>query len=234
MVSGLQNKPPLLGAGLRPAAILFDLDGTLVDSATDLALAVNRCLQEFGLPTAEEVAVRGWVGNGAAKLVERALCDRLSCEPADLESGLADKALEAFFRHYEACCTETTQLYPGVEQTLAQLQPYYPMACVTNKPERYARRLLDHLQLPFAVLIGGDTLAVKKPAPEPLLQACSELGVDAGDCLMVGDSRSDVLSARAAGMPVLCYSYGYNHGAPVASLNPDFLRHEFIGLMSGD
>ena len=156
MASDLQNKPPLLGAGLRPAAILFDLDGTLVDSATDLALAVNRCLQEFDLPAAEEAAVRGWVGNGAAKLVERALCDRLSCEPAALESGLADKALQAFFRHYEACCTETTQLYPGVEQTLAQLQSHYPMACVTNKPERYARRLLDHLQLPFAVLIGGD------------------------------------------------------------------------------
>lgn len=227
-------KPALLGADLRPAAILFDLDGTLVDSASDLALAVNRCLQEFDLPMAEEAAVRGWVGNGAAKLVERALCDRLGCAAQALDAGLAERALQAFFRHYEACCTETTQLYPGVAQTLDQLRPHYPMACVTNKPMRYARRLLDHFELPFASLIGGDTLAVKKPAPEPLLQACADLGVEAKSCLMVGDSRSDVLAARAAGMPVLCYSYGYNHGAPVASLEPDYLRHQFAGLLGED
>ncbi len=229
-----EAKPGLLGCGLKPAAILFDLDGTLVDSASDLALAVNRCLQELELPMAEEASVRGWVGNGAAKLVERALCDRLNCKPEALEAGLADRALQAFFRHYEACCTETTQLYPGVEPTLERLEPHYPMACVTNKPMRYARRLLDHFELPFSVLIGGDSLVVKKPAPEPLLEACAELGVDAKDCLMVGDSRSDVLAARAAGMPVLCYSFGYNHGAPVASLGPDYLRHEFAGLLSAD
>jgi phosphoglycolate phosphatase len=107
------------------------------------------------------------------------------------------------------------------------------MACVTNKPARFSQPILAHFDLQelMPVLVGGDTLAVRKPDPAPLLLACEQLGVAIANTVMVGDSVNDVEAARAAGMPVACVSYGYNHGAPVATARPDILVDNFIELL---
>ena len=211
-------------------AVLFDLDGTLVDSAPDLALAVDRMLGEMGREPAGESRVRCWVGNGARRLVERALTGHLDgrVEAAELEP-----ALERFFEHYAECLVEYTQPYPGVVEALDQLEPRgLRLAVVTNKPARFTMPLLAHLGLRrhFHAVVSGDTLARRKPDPGPLLLAAEQCGVAPGAALMVGDSENDVRAARAAGMPVACVPYGYNHGADISQAGPDLLLDSLLAL----
>ena len=203
------------------AAVLFDLDGTLVDSVPDLALAVDRMLAELGRAPAGEAKVREWVGNGSANLVKRALTGRMD---GDVEPGLLESALTSFFAHYESVLCFNSRLYDGVEAALADLNARdLALAVVTNKPERFTLQLLETLGLAgrFAVVVGGDTLSEKKPHPAPLLYAAARLGVTPEYSLMVGDSRNDVEAARRAGMRVVCVPYGYNHGEPIALAAPD-------------
>ena len=207
-----------------PKALLFDLDGTLLDSVPDLAAAIDAMLLELEHAPAGESAVRHWVGNGARVLVERALADALNCAEASLVVEQVDRAHQCFLKHYEQVCAERSQLYPGVREALDRWSARgVLMACVTNKPEQFTGDLLASFGLDhyFSSVISGDTLPVKKPSPEPLLEACRQLGVTAQQAVMVGDSRSDVAAARAAGMPVACVSYGYNHGVPIEQSEPD-------------
>jgi phosphoglycolate phosphatase len=212
-----------------PSALLFDLDGTLIDSVPDLAQAVDRMLTDLGRVAAGEARVRTWVGNGSRRLVERALAH---AGVAHDEAAL-DAAQQRFFNYYEACCTERSQLYDGVMTCLRKWADLgVPMACVTNKPGRFTGPLLDHFRLSalLPVAVSGDTLATRKPAPEMLLHACRLLGVEPAAAWMVGDSRNDVLAARAAGMAAICVSYGYNHGRPVAEEEPDRLLDSLAEL----
>jgi phosphoglycolate phosphatase len=209
-----------------PAALLFDLDGTLLDSAPDLAQAVDRMLAGLGYAAAGEERVRRWVGNGSRKLVQRALAFARATAETAVDDAAIDEAQRGFMVHYGACCTDRSRLYDGVLPALERWQERaLPMACVTNKPAQFTERLLDHFGLrrflPFA--ISGDTLATRKPDPAMLLAACARLAVAPARAVMVGDSRNDVLAARAAGMAVVCVSYGYNHGRPVAAEAPDRL-----------
>lgn len=212
-----------------PSALLFDLDGTLIDSVPDLAQAVDRMLADLGCAAAGEALVRTWVGNGSLKLVQRAL-DHAGGESSE---AAVDIAQERFFLHYEACCTDRSRLYGGV---LACLRKWagrgVPMACVTNKPGRFTGPLLDHFGLAalLPVAVSGDTLPTRKPAPEMLLHACGQLGVEPAAAWMIGDSRNDVLAARAAGMAAICVSYGYNHGRSVAEEGPDRLLDSLAEL----
>jgi phosphoglycolate phosphatase len=216
--------------GRQPQALLFDLDGTLIDSAPDLILAVNAMLSELNLPSAEPITVRSWIGNGARKLVERALLNA----SLSINSQQLDEALEIFFRHYRHHLCDATHLYEGVMDALNVWQKAgIKMACVTNKPMRFTESLLTHFQLDqfMPVVIGGDSLPVRKPHPAPLLKACELLGVNASDAIMVGDSSNDVEAARAAGMKVACVSYGYNHGANIRDTRPDCLVDSFVQLL---
>lgn len=213
-------------------AVLFDLDGTLVDSAPDLTTAVDAMLMQLGRPSAGEAKVREWVGNGAQRLVKRALTNGMDAEPP---AELFDDAYPRFLDYYTKHLTDRSCLYPGVAEALADMRRMkLALAVVTNKPERYIAPLLNVLGVreDFAVLIGGDTLPQKKPHPAPLLTAARELGVEPAQTLMVGDSRNDVLAARSAGMPVVCVPYGYNHGEDIRLTAPDAVVEDLRELTS--
>ena len=217
----------------NPSALLFDLDGTLLDSVPDLAQAVDRMLRDLGFAEAGEERVRHWVGNGSRKLVQRALAHLRGVDEAEVAEADIDAPQQRFFHHYLQCCTERSRLYDGVMVALERwAQRGVPMACVTNKPARFTELLLDHFDLRrlLPVAICGDTLPTRKPDPQMLFRACELLGVEPAAAWMVGDSRNDVLAARAAGMAAICVSYGYNHGRPVAEESPDRLLDSLADL----
>ncbi|MBY4676084.1 phosphoglycolate phosphatase [Marinobacterium arenosum] len=219
--------------GRDPKAVLFDLDGTLVDSVPDLAQAVDRMLVELGRAEAGEARVRQWVGNGAQLLVKRALCGQLSLDGV-AEDAQFDRAYRLFLQFYGEHTSGFSTLYPGVLDCLDGLrQRGIALAVVTNKPMRFTEPMLAGFGLSdyFQCVLGGDSLSVKKPDPAPLLQAMRQLGSGPADTLMVGDSVNDLRAARAAGCPVACVPYGYNHGEPIAVSKPDLLVERLDQLL---
>src|SRR5690348_10597737 len=207
-------------------AILFDLDGTLVDSVPDLATAVNGLLAELGRPALGLAQVTSMVGDGAAALVERALAAN-GATATPLRA-----ALDRFLALYEADPTRLTRPYPGVPAVLDELAAAgWRLGVCTNKPERATRAVLAGLDLErfFAVVLGGDSGPTRKPDPGPLLTALGRLGSAPGAAAMVGDHRNDVIAAQAAGMPVVFARYGYG-AATLANLNPDAAIDRFAEL----
>lgn len=199
----------------RPRALLLDLDGTLIDSAPDIARALAETLAAYGLPPLDEVAVRQRVGHGVARLVESgfAAVGRPLAE-ADLAAATA-----AMMDAYRARLIDRTRLIDGVEVLVAVCEAReIRLACVTNKPEAMARTILDHFGLGAAipVVIGGDGPLPRKPAPDPLLAALARLGVAPDEAWMVGDGRPDMQAARAAGVAAVAVRSDY--GEP---LTPD-------------
>ncbi len=218
-----------------PQLVLFDLDGTLLDSAPDLTLAVDRMLTMLELPVVGPERVRNWVGNGAQMLVKRALTQRDTPCGDEPELALFDQAFELFLKYYGQCCAEQSALYPGVLDLIDFLHDHQVvMGLVTNKPMAFTETLLDEFNLRgyFSVVLGGDSLPEKKPHPMPLIHAMQQLGVTPQLTLMVGDSRSDIRAAQAAGCKVAAVTYGYNHGESVASYNPDLVIDNLIELIS--
>lgn len=206
-------------------AVLFDFDGTLVDSVPDLAASVDAVLAEFGHAPAGESSVRDWVGRGAWNLIHRAF------EYAGA-SHQADAAYQRFENHYQGQCARNPVLYPGVAEGLARIQAHYPTALVTNKPMAYTQIMLDALSLRFDAVLGGDSVDRKKPEPDMLLQACTLMGVEPGQCVMIGDSSNDSEAAQAAGMPVALTRLGYNHGDAVELAAPDLIYNDFLELLA--
>ncbi len=205
----------------RPSMVLIDLDGTLVDSVPDLAYCVDEMMRRLGLPERGEAAVRQWVGNGVERLTKRALLNRLDGEPDEADYR---RALPVFLELYAENTSKRSRLYPGVLEGLQFLKNQgYRLACVTNKAEQFTLPLLRDLGVLdfFELVVSGDTLAQKKPDPAPLLHAARQFGVDPSNCLMIGDSQSDVKAARAAGFQIVCMSYGYNHGEDIRVYHPD-------------
>lgn len=188
--------------------VVFDLDGTLVDSASDIAESVNRTLQEWSLPCVEEPVIRGWIGEGARMLLQHAL--RHAGSTLDVDAVFP--SLEA---HYGDCLLLDPQVYLGVRETLDALrQANVRLAVCTNKPHRFIRPLLQALALEdyFECIVGGDTLPERKPGAMPLLHLVEHFGLSPAQCLMVGDSETDVLTAQAAGVPMALVTYGYLRG----------------------
>ncbi|MEN0104932.1 MAG: phosphoglycolate phosphatase [Pseudomonas sp.] len=207
-------------AGRMPRLVMFDLDGTLIDSVPDLAAAVDQMLVQLQRPAAGIEQVRNWVGNGARVLVRRALAgdmDHAAVNEADTEQALA------LFSEFYADSHGLSTLYPGVRETLKWLKGQgIEMALITNKPERFVGPLLDEMRIGryFRWIIGGDTLPQQKPDPTALNFVMQMAEVSAAEAVFVGDSRSDVLAAKAAGVPCVAMSYGYNHGRPIAEEDP--------------
>ena len=215
----------------RPAMILFDVDGTLVDSVPDLAWCVDRMMERLELPPRGEAKVRNWVGNGVEALVRRALIDRLDGEP---DPELFRRAYPLFLVLYADNTSKRSHLYPGVEEALRRLQEAgYRLGSVTNKAEQFTLPLLEALGIRdrFEIVISGDSLPRKKPDPLPLLHAAEFFGVSPEESLMVGDSVSDVKAARAAGFRIVCMSYGYNHGEDIRDAGPDAVIDEMTQLL---
>jgi phosphoglycolate phosphatase len=206
---------------MQPRAVLFDLDGTLLDSAPDLAAAANRMLDDLGMAARDPTVIATYIGKGIPKLVERTLTGSLD---ATAEPALFARALPIYERYYAEESGRRSVPFPDVLEGLRLLHDAgLPLGCITNKAERFTLDLLQRTALDgfFGVVVCGDTVTRKKPDPEPVLTACSRLGVRPADALMIGDSANDVQAARAAGCPVWCVPYGYNEGRPVESLDCD-------------
>lgn len=205
----------------KPAMVLIDVDGTLVDSVPDLAYCVDEMLKQLDMPVRGEERVRHWVGNGVERLVRRALINQLDGEP---DESLFQKALPIFEALYAENTSKRSVLYPGVSEALEFLKSTgIHIGCVTNKAEQFTLPILADLGVKdyFEIVICGDTLPKKKPDPMPLLHAAEQMGVTPNKSLMLGDSMSDVKAARAAGFDIVCMSYGYNHGEDIRDYNPD-------------
>jgi phosphoglycolate phosphatase len=217
------------------AAVLFDLDGTLIDSVPDLTAAIDTMLQSLGKASAGEEKVKSWVGNGASALVKRALIDADLLVGSDLlESNVYSKAYPIFEFAYEQRLTQATGLYSGVEQVLAQLQSHgIKLGLITNKPRRFTLPLIRALNIQhyFQDVLCGDDLAFKKPHPLPVTTALENLAVSAQQTVLVGDSISDVKSARAAGVKSVAVTYGYNHGLAITDSRNEVLADCFIDQM---
>lgn len=206
---------------LAVKAVMIDLDGTMLDTVADLAVAVNLMLAKFGRKPLDEALVRNFVGKGIPNLVQRALVGKME---GDVDPDLFARALPVYLDCYESVNGKHTLMYPGVlDGLVAMKKAGFPLACVTNKSERFTLPLLRQMKLAdyFAVVVSGDTLPKKKPDPLPLTHACKELGIAPHEMLMIGDSLNDTIAARAAGCPVFCVPYGYNEGHDVRELDVD-------------
>ncbi len=205
--------------------VLFDLDGTLIDTAPEIADAVNALLAEQRLPRVDETTVRDWIGHGTRELMRAALAASVRAAPVAPDRAPAlDALMPAFGRHYLAHCGKRSRVYPEVEQTLDTLRRAgVRTAVVTNKDERYAYAVLDAHRLRdyLDLVICGDTLAAKKPDPLPVTHCMHRFRVAPERTLLVGDSEIDVATARAAGIGVWVVPYGYNRGRPIATAGAD-------------
>ncbi|WP_353857356.1 HAD-IA family hydrolase [Azospirillum formosense] len=212
-------------AAIPFAAVVFDLDGTLIDSARDMTRVLNRTLSRFARPALSEAHVRGMVGDGSAALVRQAF----AATGDALDDEALRTALAAYLDDYLQD-DEPPVLYPDVPETLAALaESGVRLGLCTNKPERITRKLLAGLGLSplFGALAGGDTLPVKKPDGRHLSWVVEALG--GGSAAMVGDNRNDVAAARAAGVPVVAMTYGYPR-MPVRELGADILLDRIADL----
>ena len=206
---------------LAVKAVMIDLDGTLLDTAPDLATAANMMLKELGKAELPLETIQSYIGKGIEKLVKRSLTGNLDGEP---DTDLLQRAIPLYERSYEKTLYVDTRVYPGVREGLNALREGgFRLACVTNKAEAFTLPLLRAAELLdyFDIVVSGDSLPKKKPDPMPLLHACERFEIEPHDMLLVGDSLNDAQAARAAGCHVFCVPYGYNEGRDVYELDCD-------------
>lgn len=217
--------------------ILFDLDGTLVETAPEICDAVNDTLRHFQWPEVRQDQVDRWIGHGTHELLVQALARvrGLPEESIRREPGLPDVAA-VFMQHYEQRCGTRSQLYPHVRSVLQNLRARgVRLAVVTNKETRYTERVLvaHALTSLFERVVCGDTLPTKKPDPAGILACLQQLGVPPERALFVGDSSIDVATARNAGVRVWALPYGYNMGQPIEACGPDRVITDVRALTEG-
>jgi phosphoglycolate phosphatase len=208
--------------------IVFDLDGTLIDTAPDLAATLNVILASEGLPPVDFEMARNMVGGGARLMVERGFI----AAGRNLAAAAIDGYTRDFINHYGAHIADRSQPFPGVEATLDTLaERGYRLAVCTNKIEGLSVRLLDELGLSkrFSAICGADTFGVVKPDPEILRRTIARAGATGCGAVMVGDSLTDIATARAAKIPVIAVDFGYSD-TPVAVLAPDRIISRFADL----
>ncbi len=203
--------------------VIFDLDGTLVDSAPDISTSINLTLKELYLPACDVSQVRNWMGNGANRLIKRALTDQTDGEPKE---ELFKQARKLFLEFYAQHVCEESSVFPGVIEGLNSLHAQScSLACVTNKPRRFVPPLMKEMGIDqfFKQVICGDDLKVKKPDPLPLLHVLEKEEIAPSQALMVGDSASDIRAAHAAKITSFCLRYGYHQGKGVDALGADYI-----------
>ena len=213
-----RSSAPNLTNSIR--AVIFDLDGTLVDSSAEIATALARTFADLGLAPLGKAGVEALIGRGVRVLVERALAQ------AGARAVDVDGTVERFEAHYAQTVGTAAELYPGAAAGMRRLRGAgIGMSVVTNKPRFFTQRLLDRLGVAemLAAVVAGDDGIRRKPHGDMLLEACERMGSRPGETLMLGDSDNDVMAARAAGCPVWCVPYGYNEGRGPETLACDRL-----------
>ncbi|MEQ1816407.1 MAG: phosphoglycolate phosphatase [Nitrosomonas sp.] len=206
---------------LTAKVIMIDLDGTLLNTADDLALSANLMLKDLGLPEQSTAMICSYIGKGIQKLVKRTLTGQLDGEP---DAALFEKALPIYEKHYANNLSVNTRPYPGVLEGIKALQQAgFKLACITNKAEAFTLPLLHATGLydQFEIVLSGDSLPRKKPDPMPLTHICKHFDAQPHEALLIGDSLNDAIAARAAGCHVFIVPYGYNEGRDVYELDCD-------------
>jgi len=216
-----------------PQLVIIDLDGTLIDTVPDIVPATDRVMADIGFPKRSVVQIREWVGNGAEYFVKRALLGKMDGELEDKD--LLQHTRLLFMQYYAEENGKHSQLYVGVREGLDWLKSQgCRLACCTNKPERCTISLLKMLGIfeDFNLVLSGDSLTKKKPDPLPLQHSLQFFDIPVENAIMLGDSISDILAAKAAGMPVICVDYGYNHGNDICLIapSPDLVIQSFVDL----
>lgn len=204
---------------MKTRLITFDLDGTLFDTAPEIALAVNRTLDEYGYPAISLDTVIGYIGHGTQELMRQVLIS-LGVDP-DI---VLDTVMPVFDAHYDATVGTLAQPYPGVPEALARLRAAdMLMGVVTNKNRRFTLRLLENAGFEpyFDVVVGGDSLPYKKPHPLPIRHCLERLKVPVREAAHLGDSKTDIQTARRAGVAAWAVPYGYKYGEPITDAQPD-------------
>ena len=213
---------------LEIKVIMIDLDGTLLNTADDLALSANLMLKDLGLPEQSTTTIRSYIGKGIQKLVKRTLTGQLDGEP---DAALFEKALPIYEKHYTNNLSVNTRPYPGaLEGVKAMQQAGFKLACITNKAEAFTLPLLRATGLydQFEIVLSGDSLPRKKPDPMPLTHICKHFDAQTHEALLIGDSLNDAIAARAAGCHVFCVPYGYNEGRNVYELDCDAIVESLL------
>lgn len=217
------------------ALYLFDLDGTLVETAPEITDAVNDTLRQFGWTEIDEEQIARWIGYGTGALLVQAVARATGTTPEEVRASERLAAIGTVYEHwYAARCGTRSRLYPEVRETLAALRARGArLAIVTNKEQRYTDRVLDAhgLRDAFDRVVCGDTLATRKPDPAGVLACLREFGATPAQALFVGDSSIDAETARAAGVAVWLLPYGYNMGAPIEACRPDRVIADFSSLL---
>jgi phosphoglycolate phosphatase len=217
--------------------ILFDLDGTLIETAPEIADAVNDTLAQFDLPPVTQQQVNDWIGHGTRSLLIQALAEVGRTTVEAVQAADSFPTIEAAFGvHYEQRCGTRSHLYPHVRETLQALRAEgIRLVVMTNKEGRYTQVVLDAHQLApmFDRVISGDTLPVKKPNPAGIVDCLERFGASRERTLFVGDSSIDVATARNAQVTVWALPYGYNMGQPIESCHPDRVIADFSALTEG-
>lgn len=214
---------------MKKNTIIFDLDGTLIDSVPDIAISVKKMMQTLSDKIPSENDVRTWVGNGSLKLVQRAL-DWANLPSASDEIETAHKI---FLNYYRKNVFNQTKEYPNVTKNLDKLiQAGFCLNIATNKPVEFVPDILAGLgwQDKFQLVLGGNSLPVKKPDPLPLLHICEKLGISTNQAIMIGDSKNDVEAGKSAHITTLALTYGYNYDTPISHSNPDGVFDDFDEL----
>ncbi|MBQ0945337.1 HAD-IA family hydrolase [Ideonella sp. 4Y16] len=209
---------------MRYSVITFDLDGTMVDTADEIAEAANRTLAEFGVPRQDPAMITGFIGHGARHMMMRLMAHVLLEQPERADTLRPDAVLARLDAHYGATAGLTAKPYPGCRDALRTLREHgVRVACLTNKEHRYATKVLRSCGLADMLdyVVGGDLLPQKKPDPAGLHHVLGVLGGQTHRAAHVGDSRTDVETARAAGAEAWAVPWGYNSGEPIQLAHPD-------------
>jgi phosphoglycolate phosphatase len=216
--------------------IMFDLDGTLVETAPEIMDAVNDTLGRFDLPPVTQQQVNDWIGHGTRELMVQALAVVTASTPELVRgSKLLGKIMPVYDGFYQQRCGTRSHLYPQVREVLRALRAQgVKLAVVTNKESRYTQVVLEVHKLGpmFDAVVSGDTFASKKPTPVGVLHCLTQFGVLADRALFVGDSSIDAATARNAGVPVWLLPYGYNMGQPIEACAPDRVIPDFSSLLN--
>ncbi|MEO2055207.1 MAG: HAD-IA family hydrolase [Nitrospira sp.] len=205
--------------------LIFDLDGTLIDSKRDIAKSVNLTFRDLGLPEKPNETIYGYVGNGVRKLILDAV--------ESTDAHLIDRALEIFRGHYLEHLLDETRLYPGIREVLNHYNQM-KIALVTNKPHVYAKKILEGLGVDkaFDFIIGSEPDTQLKPHPEMILKTLGVLDTPTSDAVMIGDSLNDIYAARSAGVRSCAVAYGFGNADELLSESPDFFVETGEALMT--